>query len=311
MQAHLQEPPRLPLELNPTLPAGVSEIIMIAMAKKPGERFQSADAFRNALQSVANSLGVATLSTAQVAALIPTPTPAAGRSGGTAPMTSPRAPQTPAPSPAAAPSQATPMPPPRSSGGSHRGLYVGLGAFLVLVVLGAAAFSLPRFLGTRAGSANHPPANASSVPATPAQDAQTAAPAPPAANDAGAAPPVGDQPATVTPAAPAPNDVSVPAATPPADTGPSIEQQLEELDHNLDQLSSRQISVNSSLDALQRQQAAQGLGLRGDIVSAQARVQANMAKAQAAIQAKDPKTAKKYLDLAEPDIEKLEKFLGR
>src|SRR5262249_46357803 len=154
MQAHLQEPPRLPLEVNPSLPAGVSEIIMIAMAKKPGERFQSADAFRNALQSVANSLGVATLSTAQVAALsasaapAPTPTPSGARVGGTAPMTSPRAPQTPTPAPAASAPQSVPMPPPQTGGSSHRGLYVGLGALLVLLVLGAAAFSLPRFLGT-------------------------------------------------------------------------------------------------------------------------------------------------------------------
>lgn len=100
-------------------------------------------------------------------------------------------------------------------------------------------------------------------------------------------------------------------AAPLAPSDPSIADQLEELDHNLDQLSSREISVNSSLDTLQRQMAAQGLNLRGDIVAAQARVRANLAKAQAALQAKDPKTAQKYLDLAEPDIEKLEKFLGR
>jgi hypothetical protein len=110
------------------------------------------------------------------------------------------------------------------------------------------------------------------------------------------------------PKSPAPRS---PAPQTAADTGPSVAEQLEELDHNLDQLSSRQIAVDASLQSLQRQQAAQGLGLRGDIVAAQARVQANMAKAQAALQAKDPKTAKKYLDMAEPDIEKLEKFLGR
>ena len=113
------------------------------------------------------------------------------------------------------------------------------------------------------------------------------------------------------PSTPAPAQQPAAEPVPAALAGPSLADQLEELDHNLDQLSSREISVNSSLDTLQRQMAAQGLNLRGDIVAAQARVRANLAKAQAALQAKNPQTAQKYLDLAEPDIEKLEKFLGR
>jgi hypothetical protein len=77
-----------------------------------------------------------------------------------------------------------------------------------------------------------------------------------------------------------------------------------------DQLSSRGAAISTSLDGLRKQQAAQGLGLRGDMSAAEQRMQNNLAKAQAAVQAGDAAQAKHYLDLAQPDVEKLEKFLG-
>ena len=87
--------------------------------------------------------------------------------------------------------------------------------------------------------------------------------------------------------------------------------QLRALDLESDQLSGRASSVVASLDTLQRQQAAQGLGLRGDMVASKQRMETYMSKAQAAIQAKDADGARKYLDLAAAEVEKLEKFLGR
>jgi eukaryotic-like serine/threonine-protein kinase len=83
------------------------------------------------------------------------------------------------------------------------------------------------------------------------------------------------------------------------------------LDLENDQLSSRASAVNASLDTLQKQQAAQGLGLRGDIAASQQRMQTYLQKAQAAIQAQDATAARKYLDLAGAEVEKIEKFLGR
>src|SRR5690242_14914409 len=59
MKAHLQEPPRRPIEIKPDLPVGLSEIIMMAIEKDPAKRLQSADAFANALQSVASHLNAA------------------------------------------------------------------------------------------------------------------------------------------------------------------------------------------------------------------------------------------------------------
>ncbi len=57
MQAHLQIPPTEPKDVKLDIPPQLSQLIMMAMAKDPRQRFQTADAFRAALQSVAPLLG--------------------------------------------------------------------------------------------------------------------------------------------------------------------------------------------------------------------------------------------------------------
>ena len=101
-------------------------------------------------------------------------------------------------------------------------------------------------------------------------------------------------------------DVAQNSQTPPATSA-----QLEELEKQADQLSSQANSVNDSLDNLRRQQNAQGVGLRGDISSAQELMKTHLAKAQTALQNGDATGAKKYLDLAEGDVARIDKFLGR
>jgi CO/xanthine dehydrogenase Mo-binding subunit len=86
---------------------------------------------------------------------------------------------------------------------------------------------------------------------------------------------------------------------------------VAEVEQQLDQLGSREASLNASLDNLQQQQNSQGLGLRGDMVEARAGMTNYLNKAQAAVQAQDVERARKYLRLAEVEVEKLEKFLGR
>jgi serine/threonine protein kinase len=61
MQAHLQIPPTAPIELKPDIPLALSELILMAMAKDPAQRFQTADALRAALMSVAPSFGAPSL----------------------------------------------------------------------------------------------------------------------------------------------------------------------------------------------------------------------------------------------------------
>jgi len=94
---------------------------------------------------------------------------------------------------------------------------------------------------------------------------------------------------------------------PPADNA----AEMDELEHELDQLSTRAASVNSSLDRLQQQQASSGYALRGDMAARQASLKTNLAKAQEAAEHGDMARAKKYQKLAEGDAEVLEHFLGR
>ena len=317
MQAHLQTAPRPPIELRPDLPPALSQLILMAVAKDPAARFQTADAFAAALKSVAPKI-------AGTVAAVPVPaTP-------------------PAPSPTMQPAS---MPPPAPQW-THRGLYITLGAVIVLVILVAAAFEVPRHartaasrqqtVATTSSAAPAPvtPVDTSAAPAANAlpADAPPANPAAASVNPADANPSaVAAQPtqATSQPASmasaqpPTPRhkpkapDSSMPA-TPAQSNATSSAQppapdpaQLQALDLESDQLSGRASSVVASLDTLQRQQAAQGLGLRGDMVASKQRMETYMSKAQAAIQAKDADGARKYLDLAAAEVEKLEKFLGR
>jgi eukaryotic-like serine/threonine-protein kinase len=273
MQAQLQQAPRPPIEVQADLPESMNQIILMALAKEPAQRFQSADAFRSALKNVATSLGT---------------------KGATVPMA---APALPGPGSPAAGAPTAQMPPPQTSAERHRGLYITLGAMVVLVVLVAAGFSAPRWLKTRANAGVDSRTN-SDTPVRPATPAVAETPsAPKAAPKKEALPrPASDQSA------------EIPAAKEPPRPDPA---QLAELDHEMDQISSRQAAANASLDGFQRAQSAQGLQLRGDIVAAQQRMQVYAAKAQSALQAQDIENSRKYLDLMETELGKIEKFLGR
>ena len=142
MAAHVKETPKPPVELHPGLPASLNEIILMAIAKDPEQRFQSADAFRNALSSVpvnAATMTPGALDATTVDSILPlgsaptptppAPTPARPVSVPVAAMKDARIPTAPpAPSP-------VPMPPP-AQGSGHRGLYMTLGALIVLAGAG-------------------------------------------------------------------------------------------------------------------------------------------------------------------------------
>ena len=306
MQAQLQQTPRPPIEVKTDLPESLSQIILMAMSKEPARRFQSADAFRNALKNVAASLGT---------------------KGATVPLAAPPPPGQGSP---AAGAPVVQMPPPQTSAGGHRGLYITLGAVIVFVVLVAAGFSAPRWFKTRANERGVSQTNRS-VPAQPASGAAGAEPAAPgpatsaAASDVGATSPPdqasGPNAASGTTSAAKPADMknkpSQPLGGHQAESQLSTQPprpnpaQLAELDHEMDQISSRQEAANASLDSFQRAQSAQGLQLRGDIVAAQQRMQTYAAKAQSALQAQDIENTKKYLELMETELGKIEKFLGQ
>jgi serine/threonine protein kinase len=397
MAAHLQEVPKPPIVLRPGIPQALNQIIVMALAKDPGQRFQSADAFRGALKSV-QAQGGGTQPEVSPRSYAPSAHAGSATSlfndspASNSPTTMMDAPvfqktdpipsNTPAPVFATAllppTREATPQPPPPSpavvGGKSHRGLYIALGAFIVVVVLFAAGLYLPMRIKTMAGagkSGSTPktsgPGGASvstpsSVPPSTSSDTVTppTSPTPPtdpiaqspggatgsasgtASGSTGAQSPQSGQASTDNvpdPNAPStsPNSSSGSSGTssnsgsaqPPRKPGAGKSKkdaqaseadvqakaeaaaQADEVEKLYDDIDGRSTAVSQSLDNLQKQQAASGYGLRGDIVAAQQRMKTDISKAQAAIQKQDSKSAKKYLDMAEAELSTLEKFLGK
>lgn len=335
MAAHLQQAPTPPVELHPGLPDGLNQLILTSIAKAPEQRFQSADAFRYAvgrvIQSLQDSKTMVQGSQDSTTAGPGTPAPyvrtasltAAGKT--TAPSISPR------PTPAAIPTQPAPVTPaamatPTAPSSSHRGLYVALGSFIVLIALVAAGIYLPGrgkssvAADTERGTSSSATASAPVV-TPPAPQPQAMAPQP---TPTETAKPAESMTATqeVKPATPAPkkllakNASEKQAPPPPVDNAQAAQAaanaaQLDEIEHQIDQLHSRAAAVSTGLDRLQQQQASSGYGLRGDIASKLSSMKLNLAKAENAIEHNDAARAKRYADMTEADLGVLENFLGR
>src|SRR6516162_11550726 len=96
-------------------------------------------------------------------------------------------------------------------------------------------------------------------------------------------------------------------SAPPVPAGPSKEE-IAKMEDDADKLNIRASTVSQSLDTLRQQQNAAGYSLRADIASAQERMQAYLAKGNAALAAKDLTIAQKYFNLADGEINQMEKF---
>jgi serine/threonine-protein kinase len=315
MEAHVKEIPRPPIEVVPTLPKALSDIIMMAVAKDPAHRFQTAEAMRNALSQVGNAAAAAVA--APQAMVAPAWQPAQQSGPFTPPPVTPPPPAaTPQPQPQGG---AVLEPRPTRSGGRYIGWVVVI-AIVVLVGL---------FGGTQVYRSHKPtpPMDTAAVANTATTSPATQPAAPPTAQT----PEAQTQavpPAAQTPAQPemAPHQSrsgsqgsqqAMMNAPPPPPPGPSPEEiaaqkkLLDDLENESDHLDSRAAAIESSLDALEQQQHQSGFGLRGDIVSARANMRNDMAKAKEALQGLDTDRARKYLDMANREVEKLEAFLGR
>jgi serine/threonine-protein kinase len=182
MTAQLNQQPPSAISLRADLPPALNEIILMAMAKEPAERFQSADAFCNALKSVPVSAlpspGTTFTSAPRTSPMSPDDTlmgtlaPGAGAAGRmvSPPATTQAAVRVPAPPPAprtpsaiptvplglaasvaAAAAESAPAayaPPPVRS--SSRGLWLAIGSLLGAGVLIAAGVYIPRRMKTHA-----------------------------------------------------------------------------------------------------------------------------------------------------------------
>ena len=183
MVAQLQKVPQPPIDIQPHLPRALNDIIMMSLEKDPVRRFQSAEAFRFALQSVQG--GLTSLPVAPARPVVPgVPgqpiTPSAAPSA-TAVLGTPPGPPSAMPLQPAAPVSAPVLPaqapviPPRPTSGSYRGLYMTFGALVAIAVIVLGAMQLPRLFKTKAGGAAQAPAQAAptptSMPAAPAEPA--------------------------------------------------------------------------------------------------------------------------------------------
>ena len=313
MEAHVKETPRAPIEVQPALPKAVSDLIMMSVAKDPAERFQTADAFRNALAQVRASLPPqqAPETTATMAAA---PTMAVPSTPVSRPLSPP-----PAESIRSAPADMT-----QPSKGS-RGVLLAVAVVILLAVLAGAWLYKSRQQPARA--IESPPSSSSSTPAAspPQASAPTQQPTPP-----GVVPPN----AVTQPAVPAQETASGTAAHKRSTTnaspsltpgGAAQESQaqdeaaaalaqkklLDEMEREDDHLESRAAAVESGLGALEQQMHASGYGLRSDMVTARANMRNDLAKAKQAMDSADTDRARHYLDLAQGEVEKLEAFLGQ
>jgi serine/threonine protein kinase len=326
MAAHLNSIPVPPVQIDPKLPSMLNEIILMSIARDPAQRFQSADAFGNALKALKLTPEIAQ-------------------------------PFQPAPAMmAAAPAIAVPpvvSQAAASNPSSRRGLYMALGSLATIAVVVVAAVEGPKWFapGGAASSTQIPVTSSAPPPATPASDPVAVSSAPPVAD----VPPASESAApSASPTAPsasavqkaqpgsleirkqqpekagtaqrneAPNTAQAPApvpqrrqdppqaAEPPQnDDGKTIATALRDEGESLMLLETRANSIKGSLQTLQQQQAQAGLNLRGDIVTSQQRMEAYLNEAEASLKAADPARAKKNMNSAEREIEKLEKFLGR
>jgi len=326
-----------PVTVDPKLPQLLNDLILMSVAKDPGERFQTAAAFRNALGNVAPAAQPA----AKAAAVTTAPvTPAAAVKGDFHLI--------------------EPTKPPQPKG--RRGLWMALGAVAVVLAL-VAAVEFGPWKGTKAAPQAVP--QVAQHQEAPAQRQETAAPVPPPVSTQ-ATPPAA-QPMSL-PATPAPQKASMPATQPaapareaqtrkltpppqptqagtpvsspaavlqPAPQVPAQQQPVqqqpaqspaqqagarapaasrEELQQAREQLATlgvRAAGIRTSLQTLQRSQAASGLNLRGDMQEASSLMTTYLEGANAALNDGNPAQAKSFMDKAERQVEKLEKFLNR
>jgi serine/threonine protein kinase len=190
MKAHIESTPVPPIEIVPSLSPVLNEIILMAMAKDPEQRYQSAEEFLHVLQklgSAAQPAGVAVDAKSPDAALTakrletyspptfrPTPPPVttvspAQQNAATTVATKSR-PQAPAAVSAtgASESQApvaeapVPVPVPRS----YRVFYIALGSAFTILIIMLTAMRLPMLHSSQSDA--KPAANSSGTSATPA-----------------------------------------------------------------------------------------------------------------------------------------------
>ena len=184
MVAHLQKTPAPPIDIQPELPKALNDIIMTALEKEPAQRFQSAEAFRFALQSVHGAVASLPVAPAravepdlggQVAGLgaAPSATAVLAAPSGQPSQAQPQ-PTTPYLSPAVPPVAPAVIPPPTTSR-NNRAVFIVLGALAVIALFAVGAMQFSRLMKARSRASQVAPAAEATAesPTTPPQPAST------------------------------------------------------------------------------------------------------------------------------------------
>ncbi len=204
---------------------------------------------------------------------------------------------------------------------------MALGSIATLTALALAAVEVPKFLHARANETSKPvvsePFPASSTPTTlppsavspPAneRDASAASNAPPSSTLT----PTVNQPAPATRGTSAQAQSLKAATTQPAEnaqvsnaTDASNAEEIARLSEEHSTLNASATAAKESLGSIKNQMAAQGLGLRRDIVEAESQMNLHLTLAKKAIRAGDSEGAKRHMEMAQYALNTIDKFLG-
>jgi serine/threonine-protein kinase len=326
MAAHLEKSPVPPIALDPRLPQALNDAILMAVAKDPNARFQTAAAFRNALAGVAAAIQ-APIAPAAAATQAPNPPAAAA----TAPVAAPAVSAAPPPRAVAATSR------------SKRWLWMTLGGVAAAAAIvcaiefapwkptHAAVPAVPP--STAQGQQSPPPSDTATAPSPAPQESAPAAvptPAPPTATpqkSTAAKSLAGSSPNVTTPATPAPRQQPAEPASaqpapqppapqpqqiappPPAPAGPSRAEILQAREH-FAKLQVRAGAIRDSLGNLKRTMQSQGMALNAKFTQPEGLMETYLRSAEQALNQSDLPAAKEYGDKAERQIEVLEKLLN-
>ncbi len=335
LNAQLNQPPTPPLEFNPAISAELNAVVLRALAKSPNDRYQTAEEFREALRALREPL-TAAIPTEPVAASLPMAEPNV--------LEPPPAPsQAVPPLPAFTPVVMPPTPP--TTGKSHRGLWIGLGAVTAILALVAVAALVPRYFLTHAGQKSpavaadtqtpatssavstttpattpdtiQAPANqlaaqtsstSSTFPATSSTSPTATSPGKPRRPYVSGSVPTSGSVTPLQPTAPLASIPAVNASEPPP--GPSAKEVRDAHDRYAN-VEARADAALAGVQQIRSQQQAQGLDIRGDILAAMNRLHNQLNDANRALAENDIHSASEYMDRAEGQVATLEKFLGR
>ena len=234
--------------------------------------------------------------------------------------------------PAAQTSGAIQPPPQQGSSSGNRALYTGLGVALGVILVVLTAMKLPGLMGggetkpaqpTVTQPATTPPPATTTTSSTPADvtpppaggaDANAGGSAAQAADPAAAAAAAKKQREAAAAAAAAKREQDAANAAAAAEAQRAAEEAAklyDEQETRFVHMSARASAMKTSYETLRNQQAAAGYSPNADFTKAVAAMDQFLGRAEQALNNHDGASAKKYMDLAEPQIAILERKFGR